>query len=115
MYRISIYFLYIGSYYINFFLILGFNKKGKDYLNKIKKDIYGKPKYVKFEDTLLPVPEKTEEYLTKIYGDYMKLPSKEQIKAKEHTPYFLDFNSFKSSRNKTNSNDSCTIINRKFI
>ena len=73
--------------------------------NKIKKDIYGKPKYVKFEDTLLPVPEKTEEYLTKIYGDYMKLPSKEQIKAKEHTPYFLDFNlPYKDYIKKINKN-----------
>lgn len=56
----------------------------------MKKEIYGKPKYVDFEDTKLPVPEDTDAYLKKIYDDYMKIPSKEQIKAREHTPYFLD-------------------------
>lgn len=60
--------------------------------NKQNKSIYGKPKYISFEDTMLPVPEKTDEYLKNIYGDYMKIPSKEQIKAREHTPYFLDLN-----------------------
>ena len=36
--------------------------------------------------------KKTDEYLRNIYGNYMEIPSKEQIKAREHTPYFLDFN-----------------------
>lgn len=35
---------------------------------------------------------KTDEYLRNIYGNYMEIPSKEQIKAREYTPYFLDFN-----------------------
>ncbi len=60
--------------------------------NKAKKSVYGKPRYIDFEDTKLPVPEKTDEYLKKFYGNYMEIPSKEQIKAKEHTPYFLDLN-----------------------
>ena len=60
--------------------------------NKMSKEIYGKPKYIDFENTKLPVPEKTDEYLKSIYGNYMEIPSKEQIKAREHTPYFLDFN-----------------------
>lgn len=60
--------------------------------NKLKKEVFGKPKYVPFEDTMLPVPEDTDAYLKSVYGDYMKIPSKEQIKAREHTPYFLDFN-----------------------
>lgn len=60
--------------------------------NKLKKNIYGKPKYIDFEDIKLPVPEKTDAYLKNIYGDYMKIPSKEQIKAREHTPYYLDLN-----------------------
>lgn len=59
--------------------------------NKIKREIYGKPKYVKFEDIMLPVPENTDKYLKNIYGDYMKIPSEEQIKFKEHTPYYLNF------------------------
>ena len=60
--------------------------------NKMKRNIYGKPKYIDFEDTKLPVPEKTDEYLKSIYGDYMKIPSKEQIKAREHTPCYLNLN-----------------------
>lgn len=42
------------------------------------KSIYGKPKYVKFEDTELPVPENFHEYLTQMFGDYMKLPPENQ-------------------------------------
>lgn len=61
-------------------------------INKQSKAIYGKPKYIPFEDTMLPVPEKTDEYLKSIYGDYMKMPTKKQIKEREHTPYFLDLN-----------------------
>lgn len=40
--------------------------------------IYGTPKYVAFEDTKLPVPEHYHEYLTQMFGDYMKLPPVEQ-------------------------------------
>lgn len=54
------------------------------------KDIMGKPKRVKFEDTFLPVPEKYHEYLTYVYGNYMKVPSKEEIDAKSHTRVVLD-------------------------
>lgn len=64
----------------------GFNQ------NKMRKEIYGKPKYVDFEDTKLPLPQDADNYLRNIYGDYMKIPSKKQIKEKEHTPYFLDLN-----------------------
>lgn len=42
------------------------------------KHIYGTPKYVKFEDTELPVPEHYHEYLTQMFGDYMKLPDPDQ-------------------------------------
>lgn len=59
--------------------------------NKMKKEIFGKPKYIPFEDTMLPVPEDSDTYLRNIYGDYMKIPSKKQIKEREHTPYYLDF------------------------
>ena len=44
----------------------------------IKKELYGKPRYVPFEDTKLPVPEFYHEYLTQVFGDYMKLPPVEQ-------------------------------------
>lgn len=44
----------------------------------IPRTIYGKPLYVPFEDTILPVPEHYHEYLTQMFGDYMKLPPVEQ-------------------------------------
>lgn len=44
------------------------------------KSIYGKPTYVDFEDTKLPVPEHYHEYLTQMFGDYMKLPPEDQRK-----------------------------------
>ena len=44
------------------------------------KKIYGIPKYVKFEDTMLPVPECYHEYLTQMFGNYMQLPPVEQRK-----------------------------------
>lgn len=46
----------------------------------IDKKIFGKPTYVPFEDTVLPVPEHWHEYLTVVFGDYMKLPPVEQRK-----------------------------------
>lgn len=39
-----------------------------------KKEWFSNPVYVPFEDTLLPVPEKYDELLTQIYGDYMTPP-----------------------------------------
>lgn len=42
------------------------------------RNIYGKPKYVDFEDTQLAVPEHYHEYLSQMFGDYMKLPPIEQ-------------------------------------
>jgi len=55
-------------------------------------DVLGKPKRVKFEDTKLPIPEKYDEYLKNIFGDYMQIPTKEQIEAKTHVPYLIDLN-----------------------
>lgn len=57
---------------------------------KVKKSVMGKPKYVDFEDTKLPIPEDYDTYLKTVYGDYMKIPSKKQIKEREHTPYYLN-------------------------
>ncbi|MEG2599805.1 MAG: LicD family protein [Muribaculaceae bacterium] len=44
----------------------------------INRNIYGKPIYVNFEDTKLPVAEHYHEYLTQVFGNYMKLPPVEQ-------------------------------------
>lgn len=43
--------------------------------------VYGEPQLVPFEDRQYYVPENNEEYLTRIYGDYMKLPDEEHIEA----------------------------------
>lgn len=40
--------------------------------------LFGTPLYLPFEDTTLPVPEKYHEYLTQVFGDYMKLPPENQ-------------------------------------
>lgn len=39
-----------------------------------RKEIFGKPQWVPFEDTQLPVPEGYDEWLTQIFGDYMTPP-----------------------------------------
>lgn len=44
----------------------------------MERQIYGNPKRVPFENLQLPIPEYYHEYLTHIFGDYMKLPPVEQ-------------------------------------
>ena len=45
-----------------------------------KKELFSNPVYVTFEGIKLPVPEKYDELLTQIYGDYMTPPPiKEQV------------------------------------
>ncbi|WP_270942928.1 LicD family protein [Romboutsia lituseburensis] len=40
----------------------------------IKKELFGEPIYVEFENYLLPIPKEYDKYLSQCYGDYMKLP-----------------------------------------
>lgn len=50
-----------------------------DYYKQVMdKNIYGKPQLIEFEGKLFYAPEKTHEYLVKIYGDYMKIPSEDE-------------------------------------
>ena len=44
----------------------------------INKRLFGKPTYVQFEDTKLPVAEHYHEYLTQVFGNYMQLPPENQ-------------------------------------
>lgn len=44
----------------------------------------------KFEDTKLPIPRNYDIYLKKLYGDYMKIPSEEEIKKNTHTPFYIN-------------------------
>lgn len=43
-----------------------------------KKSVFGKPVYMPFEDIMLPVEEKYDEYLTQMFGDYMTPPPPEK-------------------------------------
>jgi len=45
------------------------------------KSIYGEGRLIEFEDTKLIAPDRTIDYLTQIYGDYLKIPSKEKQEA----------------------------------
>lgn len=44
----------------------------------VPKSYFGTPRFVPFEDTLVPIAEKAEEYNTHIYGDFMELPPEEK-------------------------------------
>lgn len=44
----------------------------------VRKDIFGSPVRVPFEDTMLPVAEHYHEYLTQMFGDYMTPPPVEK-------------------------------------
>lgn len=52
------------------------------------KGIYGRPKLMPFCDTQFFGPEKPDEYLKRIYGDYMIIPSAEE--QKKFTLYFIN-------------------------
>ena len=49
-----------------------------------KKSFFGEPKRVNFEKIKLNVPGEVEAYLKDRFGDYMKLPSEEEIKHFQH-------------------------------
>ena len=46
-------------------------------------------KQVPFEGVMLPVPGNADAFLTRIYGDYMRLPSEEQIMKDIHIKDFI--------------------------
>ena len=57
-------------------------------------------KWVKFEDTEVPIPIGAEEYLSKRYGDYMSLPP-EKDRHPEHRIVFMDLDTpYKEYRGK---------------
>ena len=59
--------------------------KDKEFFSK---EVFEKPVYKKFRDQEFPVPAGYEEYLTKMYGDYMQLP-------KEKDRIYHDFKGYK--------------------
>lgn len=52
------------------------------------KSYFDEPIYIPFEDTVLLGSKKIKEYLEYRYGDYMKLPSKEEQKSSVHALIF---------------------------
>lgn len=64
-----------------------------------KREYFNKSKKIKFEEIELSVPVQVEEYLSDRWGDYMKLPSMEEIKKYQHcwkwstTEYFPGYKS----------------------
>ncbi len=53
----------------------------------MKEEVYGDPVLLKFEDNLYYCPEKTDAYLSQLYGDYMTPPP-----AKDQFGYFENIN-----------------------
>lgn len=53
--------------------------------------VYGNGTLIDFEDRQYYVPEKFVEYLERLYGDYMKLPSEEEIEKNLAFFSFVDF------------------------
>lgn len=47
-------------------------------------DFFAKETLLRFESGLFPAPEKYHELLTVLYGDYMRIPPKEERKCKKH-------------------------------
>ncbi len=45
---------------------------------KVPANYFGTARYVAFEDIMMPIPEKAEEYNTHIYGDFMSFPPEEK-------------------------------------
>ena len=77
------------------------NRKTKYYCNFLGKAVYKKgiykrewfdnPVYAPFETVQWNVPEKSHEFLTERFGDYMKQPSPDRIKYEQHAESW-DFN-----------------------
>ena len=51
---------------------------GSIYIVPMKKEVFGEGKLMKFEDIYARVPDDYDTCLKLLYGDYMKLPPKEQ-------------------------------------
>lgn len=66
-----------------------------------KKEQFGKPRRVPFETLYLNVPSQVEEYLKERFGDYMKVPSIDEIRHFQHTSEWSVVRSF--TRLKTGS------------
>ena len=61
------------------------------YFKQYKKEWLGQGVKIPFEGLMLSVPEKSQEILTEIYGDYMQLPPEEKrVSAHNFKAYYID-------------------------
>jgi lipopolysaccharide cholinephosphotransferase len=65
------------NFYADF---MGRTRFSKPPYSIMKKEVYGTPIRVPFEDTELPVQEKAEEYLSLTFGNYLQLPPEDKRK-----------------------------------
>ena len=61
----------------------------KSWVNAMKKSDVYPLKQMPFRDFTVPMPKNTHRLLTRVFGDYMKLPPKD--KRVNHRPYMIDF------------------------
>ncbi len=61
------------------------------------KSYFGKPKLMEFSGRQYYVPEKTEQYLSQLFGDYMKLPSEEKRREQIDSVYYACWYSEKNN------------------
>lgn len=64
---------------------------GSDFSVKYDDELFGEPVMVVFEGDEYPTPTNSDKFLSSMYGDYMKLPSKENRKI-HHNFLFIDLN-----------------------
>lgn len=58
---------------------------------RMPKDYFGNPKLMEFSGRHYYVPEKVHEYLSHLFGDYMKCPSIEQQEAQINSVYYASW------------------------
>lgn len=75
-----------------------------------KCELFTHTKKVPFETIELRVPERVEEYLTERWGDYMKLPSKEEIAYFQHSSDWSDCEYFKGFNKNGIYKDEANLI-----
>lgn len=64
----------------------------------LRPEWFTEAKTVSFEDTEMPIPAGYDEYLSTVFGDYMKIPSKADQQAKHHTSLIDTENGYKKYR-----------------
>jgi len=100
--------------YLNFFmtrhrncvadLVTNYNSKYGLRKQTIAKSVYGKPKYKYFDGVKIPVPEYSEFWLERIYGDYASAPKVSSLVLSDLlSGYDIDFGDYKYLLDATES------------